>query len=179
MRDRTLKKTLQGIILAASLAVTGTAVAADLKIGFVNLARITAEAPQAKAANDRLKREFEPREQELAAMQKDLKQLEDKLSRDAAVMKESERLRIERDLRTRDRELRRMYDELREDFNIRRNEELGKLQRRVGEAVQKLAKEEQFDLILIDGVMYVGEKVDITSKILDRLQQESRAGQKK
>lgn len=179
MRDTTLKKTLQGVILAAGLAVTGMAAAADLKIGFVNLARITTESPQAKAANDRLKREFEPREQEIAAMQKDLKQLEEKLARDAAVMKESERVRIERDLRAREREVRRMYDELREDFNIRRNEELGKLQRRVGEAVQKLAKEEQFDLILIDGVMYVGEKVDITSKILDRLQQESRAGQKK
>lgn len=179
MRDTTLKKTLQGIILAAGLAVTGMAAAADLKIGFVNLARITTESPQAKAANDRLQREFEPREQEIAAMQKDLKQLEEKLTRDAAVMKESERVRIERDLRAREREVRRMYEELREDFNIRRNEELGKLQRRVGEAVQKLAKEEQFDLILIDGVMYVGEKVDITSKILDRLQQESRAGQKK
>lgn len=179
MRDTTLKKTLQGVILAAGLAVTGMAAAADLKIGFVNLARITTESPQAKAANDRLKREFEPREQEIAAMQKDLKQLEEKLARDAAVMKESERVRIERDLRAREREVRRMYEELREDFNIRRNEELGKLQRRVGEAVQKLAKEEQFDLILIDGVMYVGEKVDITSKILDRLQQESRAGQKK
>lgn len=179
MRDTTLKKTLQGVILAAGLAVTGMAAAADLKIGFVNLARITSESPQAKAANDRLQREFEPREQEIAAMQKDLKQLEEKLARDAAVMKESERVRIERDLRAREREVRRMYDELREDFNIRRNEELGKLQRRVGEAVQKLAKEEQFDLILIDGVMYVGEKVDITSKILDRLQQESRAGQKK
>lgn len=179
MRDTTLKKTLQGVILAAGLAVTGMAAAADLKIGFVNLARITTESPQAKAANDRLQREFEPREQEIAAMQKDLKQLEEKLARDAAVMKESERVRIERDLRAREREVRRMYEELREDFNIRRNEELGKLQRRVGEAVQKLAKEEQFDLILIDGVMYVGEKVDITSKILDRLQQESRAGQKK
>lgn len=179
MRDTTLKKTLQGVILAAGLAVTGMAAAADLKIGFVNLARITTESPQAKAANDRLQREFEPREQEIAAMQKDLKQLEEKLTRDAAVMKESERVRIERDLRAREREVRRMYEELREDFNIRRNEELGKLQRRVGEAVQKLAKEEQFDLILIDGVMYVGEKVDITSKILDRLQQESRAGQKK
>lgn len=179
MRDTTLKKTLQGVILAAGLAVTGMAAAADLKIGFVNLARITSESPQAKAANDRLQREFEPREQEIAAMQKDLKQLEEKLARDAAVMKESERIRIERDLRAREREVRRMYDELREDFNIRRNEELGKLQRRVGEAVQKLAKEEQFDLILFDGVMYVGEKVDITSKILDRLQQESRAGQKK
>ncbi|HEX5515144.1 MAG TPA: OmpH family outer membrane protein [Gammaproteobacteria bacterium] len=173
-----MKKTLQGLFLAAGLAATSVA-AAEIKIGFVNLGRISAEAPQAKTANDRLKREFEPREQEIAAMQKDLKQLEEKLNRDAAVMKEAERARAERDLRAREREVRRMYDELREDVNIRRNEELGKFQRRVSETVQELAKAENFDLILIDGVMYVSEKIDITSRVLDRLQQEARAGQKK
>lgn len=173
-----MKKTLQGLLLAAGLAVTSLA-AAETKIGFVNLGRVSAEAPQAKSANDRLKREFEPREQEIAAMQQDLKQLEEKLARDAAVMQEPERARRERDLRAREREVRRMLDELREDVNIRRNEELGRFQRRVSETVQALAKAENFDLILIDGVLHVSEKIDITSKVLDRLQQEFRSGQKK
>ena len=173
-----MKKTLQGLFLAAGLAATSVA-AAEIKIGFVNLGRISAEAPQAKTANDRLKREFEPREQEIAAMQKDLKQLEEKLNRDAAVMKEAERARAERDLRAREREVRRMYDELREDVNIRRNEELGKFQRRGSETAQEVGKAGNFDLILIDGGMYVNEKIDITSRVIDRLQTEDRAGQKK
>lgn len=168
MGSVTLKKILQGMILAAGLAVAGAA-AADIKVGFVNLGQISTEAPQAKAATERLKREFEPREQEIAAMQRDLKQLEEKLSRDAALMSDSERSRTEHDLRARDREVRRMVDELREDVNIRRNEELGKLQRQISETVQKLAKEENFDLILIDGVMYVSDPIDITQKVLDRL----------
>ncbi|NLO80412.1 MAG: OmpH family outer membrane protein [Xanthomonadaceae bacterium] len=172
-----LKRTLQGLILAAGLAVTSVATA-EIKIGFVNLARLTAEAPQAKAANERLKQEFEPREQELAAMQRDLQELEQRLKRDAAVMKEGERLRLERDLRAREREVRRLYDELREDLNIRRNEELGRFQRRISETVQELAKAQKFDLILIDGVMFVSDKVDITNQVLDRLQQEFRRGQK-
>lgn len=173
-----LKKTLQGLFLAAGLATASLASAAELKIGFVNLGRISAEAPQAKAANEKLKREFEPREQELKAMQKDLKQLEEKLNRDAAVMKEADRARMERDLRARERELRRMVDELREDVNIRRNDELGRFQRRVNETVQQLAKQEKFDLILIDSVIYVSDQIDVTAKVLDRLQQEFRAGQK-
>jgi outer membrane protein len=179
MRSMTLKKTLQGIFLAAGIAVASMAAAAEIKIGFVNLGRISAEAPQAKAANDQLKREFESREQEVLAMQKDLRQLEEKLSRDAAVMKEADRARMERDLRAREREVRRMYDELREDLNIRRNEELGKFQRRVNAIVQQLAKEEGFDLILIDGVIHVSERIDITSRVIDRLQREFRTGQKK
>lgn len=175
MRRITLKKSLQGVFLAIGLAVTGTA-AAQIKVGFVNLGQISAEAPQAKSASDRLKREFEPREQEIAAMQRDLKQLEDKLNRDAALMQESERARAEHDLRAREREIRRLYDELREDVNIRRNEELGKFQRQINDTVQKLAKEEKFDLILIDGVMYVSDPIDITKKVIDRLQQETRSG---
>lgn len=170
-----MKKTLQGMLLAAGLAVTGIA-AAEIKVGFVNLGQISVEAPQAKAASERLKREFEPREREITAMQKDLKQLEDRLSRDAALMKESERARLEQDYRVREREIRRMQEELREDVNIRRNEELGRFQRQINETVQKLAKEERFDLILIDGVMYVSEPIDITKKVIDRLQQETNAG---
>ena len=74
--------------------------------------------------------------------------------------------------------MRRLYDELREDLNIRRNEELGRFQRRISETVQELAKAQKFDLILIDGVMFVSDKVDITNQVLDRLQQEFRRGQK-
>jgi outer membrane protein len=59
---------------------------------------------------------------------------------------------------------------------MRRNEELAKLQRRIIEVIQQLAKDEKFDLIVSDGVVYASDQVDITGKVIERLQQEGRAG---
>lgn len=170
-----LKKTLCRLFLAASVAIVGNAGAAELSIGFVNAGKVSAEAPQAEAARQKLEKEFAPRDQEILAAQKETKAIEDKLARDAAVMKEAERARIERDVVSRKRDIRRMQDEFREDFNMRRNEELAKLQRRIIEVIQQLAKEDKFDLIVSDGVVYASERVDITAKVIQRLQQDARS----
>jgi outer membrane protein len=171
-----LKKIFCRTFLALGLAFAATVQAADLRIGFVNAARVSAEAPQADVARQKLEKEFAPRDQEVVAAQKEVRALEEKLARDAAVMKESERARLERDVISRKRDIRRMQDEFREDFNMRRNEELARLQRRIIEVIQQLAKDEKFDLIVSDGVVYASDQVDITGKVIERLQQEGRAG---
>ncbi|MDH5436713.1 MAG: OmpH family outer membrane protein, partial [Gammaproteobacteria bacterium] len=70
-------------------------------------------------------------------------------------------------------ELKRKQDEFREDFNIRRNEEFGKLQKRIYEAIVSHAKKEKYDLIISDGVIYASDTVDITNQVLARLKAES------
>lgn len=170
-----LNKILRPMGLLAALFFATAAGAANLKIGFVNAARVSMDAPQSDVAREKLEKEFQPRDQELGAVQKEIKGLEEKLARDGAVMKESERSRLEREVVSRKRELRRMQDEFREDFNLRRNEELAKLQRRILEVIQQLAKEEKFDLIVSDGVVYASDQVDITAKVIERLKQDAKA----
>ncbi len=158
--------------LWAALALPGTytaAVAADLKVGVVNAAKVLEDAPQAEAARRRLEKEFAPRDQDLVAMQKKLRGMEEKLEKDGAIMSDAERMRIERDLTAQKREIRRDQDSFREDFNMRRNEELSKLQRQVSDVIVALARENGFDLILTDGVLYASDKVDITEQVLKRL----------
>ena len=65
--------------------------------------------------------------------------------------------------------MRRAQEEFREELNLRRNQELSKLQRRVIEVIQELAKAEAYDLVVTDGVVYAGERVDITEKVIGRL----------
>ncbi len=157
------------VFAAVVLFLWQPAWAEAIKIGFVNVARVLQQAPQAEQAKKRLEREFAPRDKRLVAMQKELKKLEEKLARDAAVMSDSERRKLERDILAKQRELKRARDEFREDFNLRRNEELGKLQRQVFEAVKSLAKDEDYDLLLTDGVVYASDRVDVTDKVLKRL----------
>lgn len=147
-------------------------VLADVKVGFVNVAKVLDQAPQAEAARNRIEREFAPKDRELLGQQKELRGMEDKLIKNAAVMSAAERQRQEVEIRALKRELRRSQDEFREDLNVRRNEELGKLQRKVAEVIQSMAKAENYDIVITDGVIYAGKKVDITDRVLDQLKTE-------
>ena len=159
-------------VLAGAVLLTGVGpVAAEVKIGFVNVPRVLDSAPQAQAADQRLEKEFGPRDSEILAMKRELVALNERLSKNAAVMSASERQRQEAEMRQMRREIRRLEDEFREDVNLRRSQELGKLQRLVVEVIQKLAKDENFDLIISDGVIYAGDRVDITEKVIGRLKQ--------
>ena len=162
------RKLIATLLLCTACAVSGN-VAAELRIGFVNAAKLLEEAPQAAAARDNLQQEFAPRDRELVSMQKEIKALEEKLGRDAAVMSETERRNLERDILNRKRDLKRSQDVFREDFNLRRNEELGKLQKLVIETIRAFAQEQKYDLMLTDGVLFASDAVDVTAKILQRL----------
>jgi outer membrane protein len=153
--------------------------AADMKIGFVNAARVLEEAPQADAARARLEKEFSPRDKELVKTQKQVRDLEDKLSRDGAIMSETKRRKLEREIISQKRDLKRSQDEFREDLNIRRNEAFDKLRRRVFEVITDIAKKEKYDLIVSDGVVYANDRIDITAKIVDRLKQDFNKTSKK
>jgi outer membrane protein len=143
---------------------------AEVKIAVVNVPRLLDEAPQAKVAMQALSDEFAPRQREIVAQQKDLKAKEEKLQRDGAVMAENERNRAEKDLRDGQRDLQRKQNEYVEDLNLRRNEEIGKLQRSLLQEVQSYAKSANFDLVVGDGVLYATQSLDITPQVLAALQ---------
>jgi outer membrane protein len=161
-----------GMITAAGLALLAPlgAAQAQMKIAVVNVPRLLEEAPQAKGAMQGLQDEFAPRQREIVTQQKDLKGKEEKLQRDGAVMAENERRNAEKDLRDSQRELARKQNEYVEDLNLRRNEELGKLQRSLLQEVQTYARAQNYDLVLGEGVLYRNESIDITAQILAALQ---------
>ena len=161
---------LLGLMLAHDIPAR----AADFKVGFVNVAIVLGQAPQAAAARARIEQEFAPRDRELLARQQQIRTLEDQLVKNAAVLSASERERQESELRQLKRELRRSQDEFREDLNLRRSQELSALQRMVTEIIQTMARREEYDLVVAEGVIFASDKVDITKQVIERLQSEFR-----
>ena len=154
------------MIIALLSAFTVPAIAQEMKIGVVNVPVLMDRAPQAKVAMDALQEEFAPRQREILAKQKEYEELGEKVQRDVAVMGETERRNAENDLRNLQREVTRLQNEFREDLNLRRNEELGSLQRALLEEVQNYAKSAGFDLVVGDGVLYASDSVNITENVL-------------
>jgi len=154
------------LLLAAALAAAPAAMAADLKIGYVNFGRLLEESPQARAAQQSLEGEFLPRQRDVAAQQKTLEEKRDRLKREAAVMSEADRIKAEREIRDLELSVTRRFNELQEDLNLRRNEEVGRMQRALLQEVQAYARANGYQLVVSEGVLFAAEAVDITPQVV-------------
>ena len=159
-----------GVALLALLA-SANLYAADLKVGVVDIRKLIEQSSQRQKAQSDLQKEFAPRDKKLVAEQKDIKQLEEKLEKDATVMGDSERNDLEKKIIDRRREAKRLLDEFREDYNRRVNDEMMKLQKLVAEAIQSVAKEQNFDLVLVEGVAFATDSLNITDQVEKKLGQ--------
>lgn len=142
---------------------------AQMKIGVLDYSKLMEESPQAKVTLDAIRNEFAPKQRDLQTQQTSLKAREEKLTKDAATMSADQRSKVEKEIRDGYRELARKQQEVQEDFNVRRNEEMSRLQRTLIEEVRTYAKAQNFDLVLADGVIYATQTIDITPAVLGNL----------
>ena len=168
---------LKKIILLLSVSVSAILIAPyanaeGSKLAVVNVAKALEESPQAIAANKRLEIEFAPRNKSLIKLRKTLRSYEDRLAKQGIQMSESQLRRLERNVRDTKREIRRAQEDYREDLNLRRNEELRKLQKRVKRAIITVASKNKYDIVVGEGVLYSSDRVDITKDILKVLSDE-------
>ncbi len=164
-----MSKLLSRLLVAGLFAFSVGANAAELKIGYVQVDKILQEAPQTAESGKKLEKEFSPRTQELERLQKQIKDIDASLDKDALTMSESDRKNKERDASNLKIDFQRKQRELREDVNLRRNEEMGALQDRIIKAVTAVSEAEGYDLVVTGGVAYVNKKIDITDKVLKSL----------
>ena len=142
-----------------------------IKIGFVNPVKLLELSPQGERALRSLEEEFRPRDQELIDLREKALALEVDLDKNRLVLQASEIKKKQRAIDSIRRKIKRDQQEAREDYNIRRNEELAKLQRLVREMIVTIANEEGFDLI-VEQAVYVNNRIDLTERVLQRLQKE-------
>src|SRR5262252_3952732 len=152
-------------MLLAMASLAAQAQAAELKIGFVNTERVFREAAPAKRAQQKLEREFAARNQELAKVEKQGRDLQTELERENVTMPEPQRREKERQLADIIRNFQRLQREIREDLNLRRNEELAAVQGVATRIINQIAEQEKFDLIVQEAV-FVIKHIDITEKVI-------------
>ena len=143
------------------------------KIGAVNAIRVLEKSPQADKARKMIEDEFTSRDKQLISEQKTIKELEDKFNKDKAILSEQERTKLERDIVSKRRDLKRKQDEFREDLNYRRNEEMVKIQKQIIQSIQQVAKDNQYDLVLSEGVLYASPKIDMSEWVIEYLKKDS------
>ena len=174
MATRAFWYKLFGVLLVFVFLLSASVVSAQgIKIGYVNAVKVIEEAPQGEAALKKLESEFGPRDKRLVSIQNDIRELEDDLEKNGLIMTDADRRAKERKILVMKRNLRRATQEFREDYNLRRNEELAVLQKIVKKAIVEIAKQEKYDLIVHEGTIYASSKIDITDKVLEKLNKKS------
>ncbi len=161
-------KLLRHAVYAVALLLPVVA-AAETKIGYVNLGEILEKSPQADAARKTLEKEFSYRNEKLTAVRDEILKFEETLQKDGAVMTETRRSELEKEILHKKREYSRQQEELKEDFNIRRNQEIGDLQKSVNEVVTSLAKSQNYDLVVTQPVLFASDRIDMTDQVLEEL----------
>jgi outer membrane protein len=171
MKARSMKL-IYALLLASvsSIAVSTSAQAQELKIGYVNSERVLREAEPAKRAQAKLEAEFGKREKDLNDQNAALRAQAEKLDKDSPTLSEAEKTRRQRELVELDRDLQRKHREFQEDLTQRKNEELSAVAERANRTIKAIGDAQHYDVILQDQlVIYFSNRVDLTQKVIDAL----------
>jgi len=141
----------------------------QIKLGVVNVALLLEKAPQAELATSALKKEFAKEQDELKNLAKELESEQNNYEKNKSVMSEVQRTAKERQLTLMTREIQRRRNDVQELINLRRNEELAKLQNLVNAAIKEIGEKQGFDLILYEGIAYTNNRIDVTADVLEHL----------
>ncbi|MBN2885207.1 MAG: OmpH family outer membrane protein [Chromatiaceae bacterium] len=160
------------ILACAAICSPLPGVAEVYRIAVVDPNRVVERSPQYEAAGAALLAELEEREGALREQQDQISALQRRLEREGALMSEQELKRLQNDIRSRTRRLKYARDEFQEDFALRQNELRTKLSRQVQEVVVELAREQNIDLVITEGVVFFSARIDISDQVIERLKQE-------
>ena len=111
------------------------------KIGYVVVERVLKEAPQTAASNKKLEKEFKSRTDGLQKKVKALQKQEKDFNKNNVTMTTTDRQKSQKKIQNSKIEIQRIERELREDIDIRRREEIGKLQQKINEAIEEMPRQ--------------------------------------
>jgi outer membrane protein len=157
------------LAFAAAACLVSPALADEYKIGVLHIERILQQSASAKAAHDRIEKEFKPRDADIARREQEVRAAEQQLEKDRPTLSADARASRERTLEATTREVQRLRQQFAEDLRTRQFEELDKLKERLDRVLTRYAKERNFDLILQDA-LWVGRSVDVTDEVIKVLE---------
>ena len=161
------------LLLTLFALAAAPATAQQLRVGYVDMKQVLDNAPQVLAGREKLDIEFRPRNETIEFQERQVQTMEDRLQ--IGDLAEDDKKRLDRELREMRRNVNRQKEDLRDELSFRRTEEVQKLEDQINLAVQEIARDNGYDLILSSPVVYADPSLDITQLILDQLKLEYEA----
>jgi len=162
-----IARCLLPVAAAAALLAAGPA-AAQSKIAVISTPVLLRDAPQIKAADAKLKAEFQKREQDLQSEGRKLEEDIGKFRREADAMSPQQRTSTQNDLNTRRTNFEIKQRQYQEQAQGRNAELQREVLERINQAIDEVAKEKGLELVVRDPA-YAVPALDITADVLKKL----------
>jgi len=158
------------LVISYLVLLSISAYSETIKIGFIDTGQVINNLPQYQQSIDQISKEFEPKKQELLDLFRHIELLKLKISSINKSAKK-EKLQLELSKLTLLEENFKQETEFWQDtMNNRKIDLLQKIEQLINETINELATSENYDLILYDNVAYVSDEVNITKKVIERIQ---------
>jgi outer membrane protein len=155
-------------LVALALFAAATAAQAETKILVVRSADVVRDSVQFKAAEAKMKAEFEKRRADIESQGKAFGDDVKNYQRDADTMSADQRAKKEKDLNARQVDLNFAQRKFQEDLQNRDRELTQDMMAKIKDVIAQVAKEKGADLIVQDPV-FASPAVDVTADVLKRL----------
>jgi len=157
------------VLFLLALLVTSTN-AQSIKIGYINVEEVINSLSQYQHDNDSLIQQFEPKKQQLLDLFKHIELLKENLNNlDKSLNNETyqEELNKIKELEVSFQ----LETELwQQQLNQKKIESLQKIETMINLAIEEFATSEKYDLILYQNAAFVSDQVNITNKIISKIE---------
>jgi outer membrane protein len=170
--------TVAAAFIAAAVRAQGTApaqasappaAAGTIRIGVINVERLVQESALGKEAFNRVKKLNDAKKDEGEKLQKELRDLEQKLADQGSALADDKRETLQKSYQEKAIAFKRFQDDASRELDTAQKKELGDLERRVFPVINQVGKEKGYTLIFNKfqaGLLYADDAVDLTDDVL-------------
>lgn len=163
-----MKRLVLVAILLTFIAVPA-AVAADMKVGYVDLQKALNMSAAGKAAKEKMKAKFKDYDVEVQKKQDELKKLKDDLEKQAMLLSAEARAAKERDYQQKVKDYQRLTKDIQEELQQTDADYTRKILEDIFKVVQQIGKQENYTMILEkteSSILYASDGIDMTDRVI-------------
>lgn len=162
---------LGAAVMAATLAFCPMVEAAEgMKVGVVNVPMIMQKAPQIKAIQDQLKKQYGSRQDALVKQGQTLQADMEQYRKDGAVMSATQKKALEDKIQAEQKDVESQQVALRQEVMQAQNQAMQGFLDKVNTAVQSVVKKNKLDVVIQNqATLYYDKALDVTDQVLTAL----------
>ena len=161
------------LVLFSLVLLSFSTWAESVKIGYIDTQRVVNNLPQYQQSIDEISKEFEPKKQELLDLFKHIELVRVKINAINNTEKK-ENLQIElTKLASLEESFKQETEFWQETMNTKKIELLQKIELLINNTINELAISENYDLIFYENAAFVSDEINITNKVIERIQNNS------
>lgn len=154
----------------AALLVFATGAFADIKIGVLDLNKVLLESPQIADVKAQLKKQFDPREQEIVDLQKKMRADIGDYQKNSPTMKQDAKKAAEQKIMSQQQKLQDLQTKFQNDLTTAQNQAMQNVIKSLEAIVSKVAADQKLNLVLTKtSAAYSDPSFDVTDAVVKEI----------